>query len=85
VKLPVDVSKLPPVLARRVRAAQKSGIWGEAIEPFEDWLAEKGQRPPAVLVMLAYMIYQDAIEVMVDEVEKRGERALALLDEAKLP
>lgn len=83
-KFPIRIEDLPDTLADAVREAEESEFWEDAMEAFEDWLDEAGERPAAVLVMLAWMIFQDALDIMVDEVEKRGERALALLDEAKL-
>jgi len=82
--LPIDLADLPEPLAEIVGEADEEELWGDAIDPIEDWLDETGQRPPAVLVALAYVLYRDALDIMVDEVEERGTRALALLDEAKL-
>ncbi|MBA3503310.1 MAG: hypothetical protein M4D80_22120 [Myxococcota bacterium] len=84
-KLPVDLDALPEELARHVREAQDEGLWGDAIEAFEAWLDEAGKRPAPVLIMLAFMLYRDALEVMVDQVDELGTRAIALLDEAKQP
>jgi hypothetical protein len=83
-KLPLEIEELPTPLQRPMREAEESEMWGDAIDAFEDWMDETGERPPAVLHMLAWMIYRDALEVMVDDVEALGTRAIELLDEAKL-
>jgi hypothetical protein len=81
---PIELEDLPAALANATRAAFDKGDWSDAIAIFEDWLDEHAQRLPAVLAMLAFMVFRDAVEVMVDEVAERGGAALALLDEAKL-
>jgi hypothetical protein len=83
-EFPIRIEILPDKLAKLVREASEDEFWGDAMEAFEDWLDETAERPPAVLVMLAWMTFEDALDIMVDEVEERGELALALLDEAKL-
>jgi len=81
---PFDANELPPPLAKAFAAAKEQEMWGDAIEAFEDWIDETEQRPPVVLVAMAYMLIRDAFEVMVDSVVEYGERALALIAESKL-
>ncbi|MGY2026012.1 hypothetical protein [Nocardia gipuzkoensis] len=79
---PVPVSDLPDSLQLVIGTAQRMGSWGEAIEAFGEWLDQAATRPPAVLAVLAWLVYYDAIEVTVDEVAALGDRALDFLDEA---
>jgi hypothetical protein len=77
---PISVDELPAEIRDIVKDAE--GDYGDALDAVEDWLDGQDDRPPNVLVTIAWLEIEFALDIMVDEVTERGERALELLDEA---
>lgn len=72
---PFETSKLPRAMA---------GISSpcDLEDAIENYLAAGGEASADLLVAQAWAAFETALEVMVDEVVQRGERALRLLDRA---
>jgi len=79
---PFDAALLPPPLGQLWADTKDRPVLSPTIDAFELWLEENDQRPPAVLVALAYLMFREAS--LVKDVAECAHRALALIAESKI-